>query len=66
MESEEFTDFTSPLKNAVILCGTNNLQQDSPEIIVDSITEMGHCFKRQHNRINILICGNSLVMNVRL
>ena len=45
------------MKNAVILCSTNNLQQDSPEDIVDSIIEIGHCFKKQHHHINIFICG---------
>ena len=47
---------SSSLKNAVILCGTNNLQQDTPEDIVDGIIEIGHCFKKQHHHINILIC----------
>ena len=47
---------SSSLKNAVILCGTNNLQQDSPEDIVDAITEIGHSFKKQHHHINIFIC----------
>ena len=37
---------SSSLKNAVILCGTNNLQQDSPEDIVGGIIEIGHCFKK--------------------
>ena len=31
---------SSSLKNAVILSGTNNLQQDSPEDIVDGIIEI--------------------------
>ena len=44
------------LKNAFILCGTNNLQQDSPEDIVDGIIEIGHCFKKRHHHINIFIC----------
>ena len=35
---------SSSLKN-IILCGANNLQQDSPEDIVDGIIEIGHCFK---------------------
>ena len=47
---------SSSLKNAVILCATNNLQQDSPEDIVDGIIEIGHCFKKQHHHINIFIC----------
>ena len=48
---------SSSLTNAVILCGTNNLQQDSPENIVDSIIEIRHCFKKKHHHINIFICG---------
>ena len=44
---------SSSLKNAVILCGTNNLQQDSLENIVDGIIEIGYCFKRRHHHINI-------------
>ena len=47
---------SSSLKNAVILCGTNNLQQDSPEDIVDGIIEIGHCFKKRRHHINIFIC----------
>ena len=55
MASAEFTDFFF-LKNAVILCGTNNLQQDPPEDIVDGIIEIGHCLKKRHYHINIFIC----------
>ena len=47
---------SSSLKNAVILCGTNNLQQDSPEDIVDGIIEIEHCFRKRHHQINIFIC----------
>ena len=47
---------SSSLKNAVILCGTNNLQHDSPEDIVDSIIEIGHCFRKRQHHINISIC----------
>ena len=43
---------SSSLKNVVILCGTNNLQQDSPEDIVDDIIEIG-----RHHHINIFISG---------
>ena len=45
------------MKNAVILSGTNNLQQDSPEDIVVGIIENGHCFKKRHYHITIFICG---------
>ena len=47
---------SSSLKNAAILCDTNNLQQDSQEGIVDSIIPIGHCFKKRHHHINIFIC----------
>ena len=47
---------SSSLKNAAILCDTNNLQQDSQEGIVDSIIQIGHCFKKRHHHINIFIC----------
>ena len=56
MASAGFT-ISSSLKNSVILCGTNNLQQDSPEDIVDRIIEIGQCFKKRHHHINIFICG---------
>ena len=47
----------SSLKNAVILYGTNNLHQDSPEDIVDGITKIGYFFKERHHYINVFICG---------
>ena len=37
---------SSSLKNVAILCGTNNLHQDSPEDIVHGIIGTGHCFKK--------------------
>ena len=37
---------SSSLKNAVILCGSSNLQQDSPEDIVDGIVEIEYCLKK--------------------
>ena len=47
---------SSSLKNAVILCSTNNLQQYSWEDSADGIIEIGHCFKKRHHHINIFIC----------
>ena len=38
----------SSLKNAVILCGANNIKEASPETIADGIIEIGHCFKKRH------------------
>ena len=49
--------FFSSLKNTAIFCGTNNLQQNSPEDIVDGIIKIGHCFKEQQHHTNVFICG---------
>ena len=46
----------SSLKNA-ILCGTNNLFQDSPEDIADGIIEILQTFQSKYNSINIAIGG---------
>ena len=47
----------SSLKNAVILCGTNNLFQDSPEDIANGIVEIVQTFQSNYNSINIAIGG---------
>ena len=44
-------------RNAIILCGTNNLNQDTPEDAVDIIIKIGHWFKEQHHQVNVFICG---------
>ena len=48
------------LKNAIILCGNNNLQQDShnlhQEDKVDGITKIGFCFKERQHHIDVFIC----------
>ena len=54
---------SSSLKNAVILCGTNNLQQDFPEDIVDGIIEIGIVLKNDTITLIFLFAGSSLVMN---
>ena len=41
--------------NVVILCGTNNLFQDSPENIALGIIEIAQTFKSNYNSINIAI-----------
>ena len=46
----------SSLKNA-ILCGTNNLFQDSPGDIADGIIEILQAFQSKYNSINIAIGG---------
>ena len=45
------------LKNVVILCGTNNLFQDSLEDIADGIIEIAQTFQSKYNSINIAIGG---------
>ena len=47
----------SSLKNVVILCGTNNLLQDSSEDITDGIVEITQWFQSSYNSINIAIVG---------
>ena len=47
----------SSLKNFIILCGTNNLFQDSPEGTADGIVEIVQTFQSSYNSINIAIGG---------
>ena len=47
----------SSLKNLVILCGTNNLFQDSPEDIADGVIEIAETFQSKYNSVNIAIGG---------
>ena len=47
----------SSLENVVILCGTNNLFQDSPEDIADGVLEIAETFQSKYNSINIAISG---------
>ena len=47
----------SSLKNFIILCGTNNLFQDSPEGTADGIVEIAQTFQSSYNSINIAIGG---------
>ena len=47
----------SSLKNVVMLCGTNNLLQDSPEDIADGVIEIVETFQTKYNSINIAIGG---------
>ena len=47
----------SSLKNVVILCGTNNLFQDSPEDIPDGVVEITETFQSKYSSINIPIGG---------
>ena len=45
------------LQNAVTLCGTNSIQPDSSEEIVDSILEIALSLKRKYHHLNIAVCG---------
>ena len=49
----------SSLKNVVILCGTNNLLQDSPEDIADGIIEIARTFQSKYHSINIATGGDA-------
>ena len=51
-----FTPFSS-LRNVIILCGTNNLYQDSPEDIANGLIKIVSCFKQGNIAINVFICG---------
>ena len=41
----------------VVLCGTNNLPQDSPKDIVDGILEIAISFQTNYSCVNVVICG---------
>ena len=45
------------LKNAVVLCGTNNIDKDSPYDIAQGLIAIGSVFKNQSTNPNIFICG---------
>ena len=45
------------IKKAVVLCGTNNLNQDLPEDITDGIIEAASTCKPKYGSIDIFICG---------
>ena len=44
-------------KKVVVLCGTNNFNQDSPEDITDGIIEVVSTFKSKYGSISIFVCG---------
>ena len=56
--------FLPSLKNVVILCGTNNINKDSPYDIAQGLTAIGSVFKNQSNNPNIFICGLLPAMNL--
>ena len=45
------------LQNAVIMCGTNNLQHNSVEDIVDRFVEIALSLRRIYHPIAIFVCG---------
>ena len=45
------------VKKLVVLCGANNLNQDSSEEITDGIIEIASTFKSKYVSISILIRG---------
>ena len=45
------------LQNAVIMCGTNNIQHNSVEDIVDGIVEIALSLRRIYHPIAIFVCG---------
>ena len=45
------------IKKVVVLCGTNNLNQDLPEDITDGIIEVASTFKSKYGSIGIFVCG---------
>ena len=44
-------------QNVVILCGTNNIQRDSSEDIVDGILEIALTLRRKYNHLSIIVCS---------
>ena len=44
-------------QNAIILCDTNNIQQDSSEDIVDGILEIALTLGRMYKHLNIVVGG---------
>ena len=47
----------SHLQNAVFMCGTNNIQHNSVEDILDGIVEIALSLRRKYHPIAIFVCG---------
>ena len=45
------------VKNAVILCGTNNIPIDTPRDIADCIISIGSIFQKKSSGIDVSVCG---------
>ena len=48
-------DVPSSLKNVVILCGTNNINKDSPYDIAQGLIAIGSVFKNRSSHPNIYL-----------
>ena len=48
---------SSNLKNVTVLCGTNNLLQDSPKVIADGILEIARSFETNYSCGSVIICS---------
>ena len=54
---------SSPVKNVVILCRTNNTPIDTPHDIADSIISIGSIFQKRSSGIDVSVCGIIRLMN---
>ena len=45
------------IRNAIILCGTSNIQYDTTEDIVDGILEIAFFLRSKYHLIHVAICG---------
>ena len=45
------------IQNTIILCGTNNIQRNSTEDIVDGISDIIQSLQRKYVHSNIIVCG---------
>ena len=45
------------IKKVVVLCGANNLNQDSPEDVTDGIIEVASTFKFKYDPTVVFVCG---------
>ena len=48
---------SSPYLQNVIMCGTNNIQHNSVEDIMDGIVEIALSLRRKYHPIAIFVCG---------
>ena len=53
----EYLPLPSSVKNAVILCGTNDISIDTPRDIADCIISIASILQKKSSGINVSICG---------